>query len=249
MKKAVVITAIAVAVSVLIWRAIREPSPAQPRIPEMFAGALPETCQQVVLVLSPAEHSIPARLWLLERHPGMNWKTFTGPIAVTIGRNGLAWGQGEHRSTPPSGFRTKVEGDGCSPAGVFRIPFAFGLAPATEADFLKLRYLPLTPTIIGVDDPKSRYYNQIVDNRVVERDWDSNEPMIRHDRLYQWGAFIGHNPEAIPGGGSCIFLHLWPGPGKPTAGCTGMAEADLKQVLVWLDPAKDPRLVQGLEDW
>jgi L,D-peptidoglycan transpeptidase YkuD (ErfK/YbiS/YcfS/YnhG family) len=134
-------------------------------------------------------------------------------------------------------------------AGVFRIPFAFGLASAADAAWLRLPYTPLTPTIIGVDDPKSRYYNQVVDNTKVQRDWDSNEAMMRHDGLYRWGAFIAHNPHGTPGLGSCIFLHLWPGPGKSTAGCTGMSEADLKTVLAWLDPAKEPRIVQGLETW
>ena len=220
-----------------------------PPIPARFAASLPAACRQVVLVLAPDERSEQARLWLLERPDAREdrWHRAAGPIPCTLGHQGLAWGAGEHAAAPPAGFRIKHEGDKCSPAGVFRLPFAFGIAP--EAPELKLPYTPLTPTIIGVDDPKSRYYNQIVDNTKVGRDWDSNEAMVRHDRLYLWGAFIAHNPACKPGLGSCIFLHLWPGPGRGTAGCTAMAEADLKQVLAWLDPAKEPRLVQGLEGW
>jgi len=185
----------------------------------------------------------------MERVGSGNWHSAAGPIAVTLGHQGLAWGKGEHTVPPPAGFRIKHEGDKCSPAGVFRIPFAFGLAGTSEAAWLKIPYTPLTPTIIGVDDPKSKYYNQIVDNTKVERDWDSNEAMVRHDKLYQWGAFIAHNPEGTPGLGSCIFLHLWPGPGRGTSGCTAMAADSLKQVLGWLDPVKEPRLVQGVEGW
>ncbi len=218
----------------------------KPLMPKMLAQSLPDQCRQVLLVLAPDERSVTARMWLLENNEG-EWESVREPIDCTLGHQGLAWGTGEHTAVPPAGFRIKREGDKCSPAGVFRIPFAFGIAP-TASD-LKLPYTPLTPTIIGVDDPKSRHYNQVVDNTKVPRDWDSNEAMVRHDRLYEWGAFIANNPTCTPGLGSCIFLHIWPGPGKGTAGCTAMTPEDLKEVLTWLDPAMEPRLVQGLETW
>ena len=186
-------------------------------------------------------------MWMLERAEGTAWHQVDSPIDVTVGQQGLAWGTGEHTAQRPASFRIKHEGDMCSPAGVFRIPFAFGTAPA--APDLKLPYTPLTPSIIGVDDPASRYYNQVVDNTKVSRDWDSNEPMIRRDHLYEWGAFIANNPTSTPDNGSCIFLHLWSSPGESTAGCTSMSGKDLKRVLTWLDPAKEPRLVQGIEEW
>ena len=242
----VILALIAIAVVGFAVRLVLWPVP---RIPSVFAAALPSACQQVMLVLSPKAESVPARLWLLERDGSGGWRAFGGPISVTLGQNGLAWGEGEHTTAAPDGFRIKHEGDRCSPAGVFRIPFAFGLAGADDASWLRLPYTPLTPTIIGVDDPKSRYYNQVVDNTKVERDWDSNEAMMRHDGLYRWGAFIAHNPRGTPGLGSCIFLHLWPGPGRSTAGCTGMSGDDIKTVLAWLDPAKEPRIVQALEHW
>jgi L,D-peptidoglycan transpeptidase YkuD (ErfK/YbiS/YcfS/YnhG family) len=227
----------------------REP---QPHLPERFAADLPTDCRQLMLVVSPHQSSVPARLWLMHRGSARDsWQVHRGPIEVTLGRNGLAWGTGEHRSAPPEGFPIKFEGDGCSPAGIFRIPFAFGLAEPEEAAHLRLPYTFLTPDIFGVEDPGSRYYNQVVDVTKVERDWSDEEhdPMSRRTSLYRWGAFVAHNPERTPGAGSCIFLHRWPGPGEPTAGCTGMAEQDLAEVLSWLDPALEPRLVQGIEDW
>jgi L,D-peptidoglycan transpeptidase YkuD (ErfK/YbiS/YcfS/YnhG family) len=219
-----------------------------PQIPSLFVTSIPSECSQVILVLSPDAESEQARLWLMERGLG-RWISVLGPIPATIGHKGLAWGAGEHRVAMPAGFRVKYEGDQCSPAGVFRIPFAFGTSPASDAGWLKLPYTPLTPSIIGVDDPKSVHYNKVVDSTIVERDWDSNEAMIRHDRLYEWGAFVGHNPERVPGVGSCIFLHLWPAPSRGTAGCTAISAEDLRAVLAWLDAAKHPCIVQGLEEW
>lgn len=249
-RSSIVLTVIAVAVvAAVLWLMFWAPREMEPRIPGMFLASLPEKGQQVVLVLAPDDHSKVARLWLMQRETGSGWRVADGPLAVTLGHQGLAWGKGEHTAPPPACFRIKHEGDKCSPAGVFRIPLAFGLFPAAEAKWLKLPYTPLTPSIVGVDDPKSRFYNQIVDNTQVERDWDSNEPMSRHTHAYRWGAFISHNPEGTPGLGSCIFMHLWGGPGSGTSGCTAMSEEDIKRVLGWLDPAKEPRLVQGVEGW
>jgi L,D-peptidoglycan transpeptidase YkuD (ErfK/YbiS/YcfS/YnhG family) len=39
-------------------------------------------------------------------------------------------------------------------------------------------------------------------------------------------------------------MHLWQGENVPTSGCTAMSEPHLRQVITWLDPAADPRLVQ-----
>ena len=233
----------------MLWLAWHPTPVSAPHIPAQFEAALPESCSQVMLVLAPEARSSVAQLWLLERQGRSDWQTASGSIPVTLGHHGLAWGKGEHHGEPPPGSPIKHEGDLCSPAGVFRIPTAFGLLPVSETSWLKLPYIHLTPTVVGVDDPKSSHYNEIVDSSQVARDWDSNEPMSRHTVLYRLGAFIAHNPERTPGDGSCIFLHLWPGPGKGTAGCTAMAEEDLKRVLSWLDPAREPRLVQGLEGW
>jgi L,D-peptidoglycan transpeptidase YkuD (ErfK/YbiS/YcfS/YnhG family) len=218
---------------------------AAPGTPDYLVRQLPKHCQQVIVVTSPQHRSTRAVMHLRERQ-NAGWQTIA-ELPCTLGRNGLAWGLGEHLITTPDGYRAKVEGDGCSPAGIFRIPLAFGTAAKESSSWLRLPYTALTPTIIGVDDPKSRHYNQIVDSSIVERDWASNEAMMRHDKLYQWGAFIAHNPGQIPGAGSCIFLHLWPGEGEPTAGCTALSAEDLRRVLAWIDPGKEPRLVQAVE--
>lgn len=244
------LTLLLLTISIVIWHSTRPKPAPTPEIPTLLAPAVPNTCHQVVLVLSPEAKSIPARLWLLERSsPTDEWHATSGPIPVTLGRNGLAWGEGEHTMPAPEGFPIKQEGDGCSPAGVFQIPFAFGYAPANEATKIRLRYVPVTDTLAGVDDVNSKYYNQVIDASTVTKDWQSNETMLRPDGLYRWGAFIAHNPRNESGRGSCIFFHLWTGPTGPTAGCTAMTEENVVALLSWLDPAKEPRLVQGLESW
>lgn len=212
-------------------------------IPALFASDLPANCRQLLVVLAPDDKSIFAELRMLERGADGAWKQKGETIPVTVGRTGLAWGLGEHKSSPPADFRIKLEGDGCSPAGVFRLAFAFGEAPAPVC---KLPYIPITETLLAVDDPQSQSYNQIVDSAQVTKDWASTEFMRREDGLYRRGIVVAHNPANQPGAGSCIFMHLWRGEGQPTAGCTAMRVENLERILAWLDPALEPRLVQWI---
>ena len=214
-----------------------------PSIPEGFARELPVGCRQVVLVVGDGVTSSRGRLWLLAREDSASaWSSVAGPFPVDLGRNGMAWRRGERGPATPAGFRMKREGDGCSPAGIFRIPYAFGYA--ATAPGIRLKYVPITATSAGVDDVKSRYYNRVVDAGAVKRDWRHSETMLRKDGIYRWGAFVAHNPDNVPGDGSCIFMHIWYRPGHGTSGCTAMEEGNFLRVLRWLDPAKEPRVIQ-----
>jgi L,D-peptidoglycan transpeptidase YkuD (ErfK/YbiS/YcfS/YnhG family) len=157
------------------------------------------------------------------------WTKTGDPIPVVVGRNGIAI--------------DKREGDGRAPAGVFAIGPAFGFAP--DAKDLTLPYLTLLPTTECVDDAKSAHYNTIVDRaKAGTVDWTSSEKM-RDVQQYRRGAVVQYNAAATPGAGSCIFLHIWGGPSKGTAGCTAMSAADLDVLLRWLSPSLNPRLVIG----
>ena len=93
-------------------------------------------------------------------------------------------------------------------------------------------YLPLSPTILGIDDPQSRYYNQLIDTlKIKDHDWRTAEVMLRKDDLYKWGIVVDHNMPPSPGAGSCIFLHVWRGSGRPTVGCTAMRERKILSIL------------------
>ena len=249
MRRAFLLAATALTTAGILGWCLHRLRSSSPRLPRHLAADIPDDCTQLVLVLSPHTTSRQARLWLLERAPLSGWRVRHGPLPATLGGNGLGWGTGLHRCSPPAGFPVKLEGDRRSPAGLFRIPFAFGLPPADAASHLRLPYTHVTDHTIGVDDVTSRHYNRIVDDREVLRDWTGHEAMSRHTKLYEWGAFIDHNPDCIPGLGSCIFLHLTPDAGRPTAGCTALNAADLQTVLRWLDAAQNPLLLQGLETW
>ena len=203
----------------------------------------PRACRQMLVVETPAWASVDG---LLQRYmraaKNAPWQKVGAPIPIVVGRNGLAWGLGEH-GEPPERARWKREGDNCGPAGLFALPSAFGYEAASPG--LKLRYTQVTPQWEAIDDPNSLYYNQIVNRGKVFRvDWRSSEKMRRDDELYRLGIVVAHNPEGVPGAGSCIFLHVWRGTGQGTAGCTAMSGEAIAEVQRWLDPAQKPSLLQ-----
>lgn len=206
--------------------------------------------QQLILVTTNDWNAVDGELLRYERTSNEQpWHVTGGKIAVVVGRNGMAWGKGLHgepAALAKPGDPIKKEGDGRAPAGIFNLSAAFGYASPKESANVKLPYLQATPTFECVDDVRSAYYNRLVDrNKVAHPDWNSSEQMRRNDELYRWGAVVDHNankPEA--GAGSCIFLHIWSGAGKGTAGCTAMEPARMTELLSWLDAKQKPVLVQ-----
>lgn len=205
--------------------------------------------RQIVVVTTRGWDDVPGVLRRFERKGTRGaWARVGGDVPVAVGRNGLGWGAGLVETGGAAAGPRKKEGDGKAPAGLFALGSAFGFAPSGEAAWLRLPYTPLTPSVECVDDVGSSRYNLIVDRTLTgDVDWNSSERM-RSVEGYRWGLVVKHNAQPpVAGRGSCIFLHVWAGPGKGTAGCTAMEEESLKALLRWLDPKKGPLLVQLTE--
>jgi D-alanyl-D-alanine dipeptidase len=179
----------------------------------------------------------------------IGWQQVGSAIPVVLGRSGLGWGRGL-TNPPPSSDPEKKEGDGRSPAGIFRLKYAFGYAAPDQVRQIKLQYIQCTETVECVDDTNSAYYNIIKDRNSVEKvDWKSSEKMRMSDDEYRLGVFIEHNTlPTEPGAGSCVFMHIWKGPGHPTSGCTAMSTGGIESLLGWLDARASPVLVQLPEE-
>jgi D-alanyl-D-alanine dipeptidase len=212
-----------------------------------------DDARQLVVVTAPDWNSVSGTLQRFERGaPHGKWMAVGQPFPIVVGETGLAWGAGlvaNQRLGAKTGDPVKREGDGKSPAGVFSLGTAFGYEPQLLAGS-RMSYVPLTPSVECVDDAHSQHYNRIVDRQKISApDWNSSEHMRRDDELYHWGVYVDHNTSPTrPAGGSCIFLHIWRGPGQGTVGCTAMPKGDIEQLIVWFDPAKTPLLVQMPRD-
>lgn len=198
--------------------------------------------QQALVVLTDGWDSLRAVVTAIEWTDN-GWSIRQSHPAV-VGQRGLGWGIGVTDFTSREG-PVKVEGDQKSPAGIFRIGPAFGKYPADSLADLLITYQQIDPQLQCIEDQNSAKYNQLVMDNDPKKDWEQDDYMLREDDLYDLGAFVNHNSNpAIAGAGSCIFLHLWRAPSMGTLGCTAMNKLDLLSHLIWLDPEKDPILVQ-----
>jgi L,D-peptidoglycan transpeptidase YkuD (ErfK/YbiS/YcfS/YnhG family) len=212
-----------------------------------IANAAPEPvstawldARQLILVVTPDWNANRGTLQAFDRTE-RGWRPFGRSAPVAVGRAGSAWGAGLHGAQPGA---LKREGDGRSPAGVFRVGVAFGYASTARTG---LPYRAMSASDYCIDVPASPLYNTIVNaHDVGERAVaGSTEPMrldIHHDgdQRYRLGFVVEHNPERVPGAGSCIFAHLWRAADEPTSGCTSMEHSTMRVLLTWLRADRRP---------
>ncbi|NWK55459.1 L,D-transpeptidase family protein [Verrucomicrobiaceae bacterium N1E253] len=205
---------------------------------------IPKNCSQVVVGIAENWNSTNATLTLYQKH-GRSWKNQGQSWQTRLGKKGLAWGRGLHR-TPESKAPAKREGDWKAPAGVFKIGGAYGYAAKVQ-HHPKLPYRQITTSDLWVEDRNSPHYNRhIILNHPASTAWEKKAQMRQNDHAHSLKLYIAHNDamlggKAIPGLGSAIFFHIWRSNGtRPTAGCTTMQENKLKQLIANIDPAKNP---------
>lgn len=196
---------------------------------------------QFLLVTAQNWNEMQGKLQRYQRDPiTKEWSEVGDPMPVVIGSNGMALDLDfTHYSIKGP---IKKEGDLRTPIGIFKLGPAFGF-DSTSQITKNFEYLSINETTLCVDDQKSHYYNQVLDSSSVSNpDWQSREEMKKIS-CYRYGMIIqnNHHPK-IPGGGSCIFMHLWTSNKEGTYGCIAMDESNLKQVLSWLDQDQNPTI-------
>lgn len=215
-------------------------------LPRPFGGAdMTGPSRQLLLVTAEGWDSTSGELRRFERAgAGSEWTAVGGPVPVNLGRSGLGWGRGLHGLALGPG-PVKREGDGRAPAGLFELGTGFAYDPA-EAGAVRLPLLRADENLLCVDGTESRFYNRIIDKRDMPApDWSSVEDMRRKDDQYRLGVLVRHNMDpVVPGGGSCIFVHIWLGQGVASSGCTNMAPEAMLGLLRWLDADRAPVLAQ-----
>jgi L,D-peptidoglycan transpeptidase YkuD (ErfK/YbiS/YcfS/YnhG family) len=183
--------------------------------------------RQVISVLADGYGQTTATFTAYERD-GAGWKQVFGPWPANVGYSGFA---------PPD---AKREGDGRTPSGSYPFDFFFGVEANPGVRFAWRDVIG--PQIVWDDDSSSAHYNEWVDTTTGDAG-AGPEPMYNRP-AYNYGAVIAYNAARTPGLGSAIFLHV--STGGSTAGCVSLPQGQLLDVLRWLDPAQQPRIVMGL---
>jgi len=196
--------------------------------------------RQLIVVTSDNWNTTQGHLSFYEFAATNKWIPVLKDIPVMIGRHGMAWGAGLQSSELNTGT-LKHEGDGKSPAGIFKLTRLFSYGEMES----RMDYVKADSTLYCIDDVNSAYYNQLVSTRNMDKDWGSAEEMRRTDHQYKFGVVVAYNTETVKkGAGSCIFLHIWKSPTNATSGCTSMTESNLLTIMQALDKNKNPVLVQ-----
>lgn len=185
--------------------------------------------QQLMVVLSEELNATSALMQRYEKYE--RWVKIGDKIPVVLGRSGLGYVSGKEP--------LKNEGDGRSPAGVFPLSSTFGY---DKHPISEMPYYHADEKLICIDDANDTRYNRILPLEGEQP--KSFEWMRRSDGVYRYGAVIGYNMAGERGRGSCIFVHLNHSDRRPTSGCTAMDEAPLLELLKWLEPQKQPQILQ-----
>ena len=204
---------------------------------------LPADSTQCVVGLAESWDSSRATLSFYEKH-GSSWQRVGATWPARLGRDGLVWGLGMHPL--PAAAPTKREGDWRAPAGVFGIGGVWGYA-ADVRKHPQLPYHQIGPRDLWVEDPTSPNYNRHLRlDHLPASAWEKKQQMKQDDPAHALKLFIAHNapPKVLANAGSSIFFHIWRADGgKPTAGCTTMAETKLRELISRLDPTRKPLYV------
>jgi|GEM_PF-815687 len=227
-----------------------EPLPVAPAPAAAGSGAARSSgfpvagCRQLVLVTAADANANRGTLRLFERQgPDAPWREAGAATACSLGRTGLGVGRGLGE---PLAGPAKHGGDGRTPAGLFRLPEAFGYAGADVARKagVRLPYAAVTDRTACVTEPGSELFGKVAgpekrpDGLTLRQD-----RMVRSDGANVWGVVIGHNQDAPePQAGTCLFVNVRPEGGAPTGGSIGLPEARAAALVAWLDPVAEPLL-------
>lgn len=195
--------------------------------------------KQLIIVIANKTDSKGGKLYFYERNSSEKWILRLQAIDVMLGTKGMGYcsdlsGIFAHQSPK------KEEGDLKSPAGLFYIHEAFAFYSVKTGLALKI----LNKGTVCVDDTASIFYAKLSSDSLLKKDWHSGERM-RKIKQYEYGFIIDQNILANRlAGGSCIFVHIWSGVGKTTAGCTSMSKKNLLKLLALLEINKTPVILQ-----
>lgn len=200
--------------------------------------------RQVIVVEAPRWSSTEGTLTAFERAEG-SWRVVQPTVRAQLGYGGLV--RGDRRR----------QGTGTVPTGVYDILSGFGRQPdpGTELDYIQVdrndawTYNPRVPSTYNVFQNVDRSWRSY--GGYVEQLWDMG-------MQYDYVAILDYNlpdgpirttadgvrrssdpPNTSRGGG--IFLHV--DNGNKTAGCVAVKKSVMRDLMRWLDPAKDPVIV------
>ena len=121
----------------------------------------------------------------------------------------------------------KIEGDHCTPIGVFKIGKVYYRPDRIKKPDTSLKTKKITKNMGWCDDPYNKNYNK----EIVLNKKNKGEKFYRRDNAYDVLIVIEYNTNKTkPFKGSAIFIHLTKNY-SPTEGCIALKKNDLLILL------------------
>ncbi|WP_345282320.1 L,D-transpeptidase family protein [Streptomyces gulbargensis] len=215
-------TLLALGAALLSLGAAPPPVPLPARMADTGGGS------QLVTAEAPETGSTTGTVSWWDRRGG-RWVR-AGSAPARFGAGGLAEGT------------TRRQGTNTTPTGLYRLPYAFGIAPPPGGT--AYRYRRVTDRSWWCQDNDARAYNRWVEGLPPDCRAAEAEHLVTYRAQYAHALIIGFNYDRpVRGRGAGIFLHV-NGRGA-TAGCVSVPQEAMRAILDWADPARRPHIAVG----
>ena len=180
-----------------------------------------ENSNQIIVVTTNNMSTSYCNIEIYEKNDSGEWNNIDSTTG-RVGANGLAY------------IKNRVQSTNTTPAGVMSITGAFGVKnnPGTKLDYIKVNnnmYWDL--------NSENSTYNRLI-NYNPGGDY---EHLISYPRQYEYSLITDYNHNQVPNKGGAIFVHCL-GRGA-TGGCVSMPREKMIEILKWIDPKKNPKIL------
>ncbi|MGY0487675.1 L,D-transpeptidase family protein [Streptomyces sp. WG-D5] len=185
--------------------------------------------RQLITAEAPRASSTTGTVTWWDRKANGRWVK-AGSASARFGAKGLVAG----------GKRT--QGTNTTPAGLYDLPFAFGIKAAPGGTTATYRRVHRDSW--WCQDNDSRSYNRWAEPRPRDCRAAESERLADYGTQYAHALVVGFNyHRPVRGRGAGIFLHV-NGRGA-TAGCVSVPADSMRRILAWVRPERAPHIAIG----
>ena len=183
---------------------------------------------RLIIVTVPNMTSVQATLHTFERKTPADaaWMRSGPPEPAVVGNAGIGWSE-DYSFLRKKDEPVKQEGDGRTPAGIFRVAGPFGFESSSLSGYTRLAQ----GDSFCIADPASSLYGRIVNKRLAKL-VKTSEDMSATPGLKR-GLIVDYPARRGAKAGSCVFVQAWGGESAGTNARIGMPEERVTVLQKW----------------